>query len=131
MKDGIDKYVGTWVSKSGWIVEIKKKTNATASVTLKNPNGEIIIREFMDGLPAASMQSSYDDYMGAFDVELGEAGSGFELNLEYEPEYQLDEKNRDALVPALSRDSNDNNLDQYYRSLGSLEHYTCRKPEVD
>lgn len=55
-------------------------------------------------------------------VELWENGR-FSLVLTFESAYELDERQQDALVPALDRLSQFGFLDQYYHLFGPLLHY--------
>jgi len=43
--------------------------------------------------------------------------------LTYEYSYELDEHLREAIVPGLSRDEEDDSLEQYYELFYPLEHY--------
>lgn len=56
-------------------------------------------------------------------VELWKKGKGFTLHLDFEPQFELDELNRDALAVGLSRREEDHFLGQYYPLFGRLRHY--------
>ena len=68
------------------------------------------------------MTGTYDAEYGLV-VERSEKGKEFSPHLNFEPRFELDEQNRDALVVGLSRYERDSFLDQYYPLLGPLRHY--------
>jgi hypothetical protein len=61
-------------------------------------------------------------------VELWDEGKGFTLELCYEADYPLWDGSIEALTVGLGRYECDTFLDQYYRLLGPLEHFTRAKP---
>ena len=72
------------------------------------------------------MVAHYDDYNGMFEVDLWEEGKGFILDLTHEYNYELDPE-REALVPALSRNERDHVLDACYSLFGPLDHFVRTK----
>jgi hypothetical protein len=68
------------------------------------------------------MSGRYDAEFGLV-VELWEKGKGFSLHLGFEPHFELDEQNRDALCVGLSRFEKGEFPDEYYSLLGLLRHY--------
>ena len=62
-------------------------------------------------------------------VELWEDGKGFQLDLNFEPGYILDELQRDSIVPGLSRYEKDVFLDEYYHFFEPLKHYIKKDSE--
>lgn len=62
-----------------------------------------------------------------FEVDLWEQGKGFTLHLEHEYDYVMDAEQREALVPAISRNERDHFLDSFYSLFGSLDHFVRRK----
>ena len=80
----------------------------------------------MGGAPSLKMVAHYDDYNGMFEVDLWEEGKGFILDLTHEYNYELDPE-REALVPALSRNERDHFLDVCYSLFGPLDHFVRRK----
>ena len=121
---GIDRYVGSWVSKDGLCLKIEKIDECRGSVSVLSESGEPVRRPHWDDKPTSNMPAWYDDYEGDLEVDLWEKGKGFSLILTYEYGYELDQFKRDALVPALSRYEDDHFLDAYYALFGSLSHYT-------
>ncbi len=103
MRYGIARFVGSWVSASGYRLCIKKVRKHRASVDFLDPRGAPIQRSYMKGAPAVKMIARYDDYNGTFEVDLWEKGKQFILDLTHEYNYELDPKRREALVPALTR----------------------------
>jgi hypothetical protein len=61
-------------------------------------------------------------------VELWEEGKGFTLELCYEADYALRDGSIEALTVGLGRYEGDTFLDQYYRLLGPLQHFTRAAP---
>lgn len=120
---GIAKFTGLWVSASGNRLEIKKVDDAQALVDFFDATGNPVCRPYMNDAPSVRMVAHYDDYNGIFGVELWEQGRGYILDLTHEYDYELDERRREALVPAISRYEQDRFLDQYSRLFGSLDHF--------
>lgn len=58
------------------------------------------------------------------EVQLSGKRRRFILDLNFEPDYELDPEQRDSLVPALSRDMNADFLEQYYHIFEPLKAYT-------
>ena len=121
-RNGIARFVGTWISSAGQRLVIKKVHRTQAQVDLFGPSGEPVRRPYMDNAPTVQMMANYDDYDGIFGVELWQRGKGFTLDLTYEPEYELDEQRRESLVPGLTRYAEDHFLDQYCE-LFPLDHF--------
>ena len=61
-------------------------------------------------------------------VELWDHGKGFTLELCYEADYPLRDGAIEALTVGLGRYERDTFLEQYYRLLGPLEHFTRAEP---
>ena len=120
---GIEKFVGSWVSTSGYCLRIKKMREDLALVDFLDPSGNPVQRPYMRGAPSTNMTAHYDDYYGTFEVELWEDGKGFILDLSHEYDYELEPEQREALVPALSRNERDRFLDECYSSFGPLDHF--------
>lgn len=120
----IDRYIGLWRNAEGFQIEIKKIDDERASASLFSPFGRPIDRPYYENKPTVDMLATYDDYEGTMSVQLWRAKSGFALELLHEPEYELDESQREALVPALSRYEEDSFLDHYFDLFGRLDHYT-------
>ena len=121
---GIERYIGLWRNAEGFQLEIKGLDEQLASASLFSPFGPPIDRPYYKGKPTVSMPATYDDYRGTMAVELWRGESGFVLELLHEAAYDLDESQRESLVPALSRYEEDSFLDQYYDLLGCQSHYT-------
>jgi hypothetical protein len=126
---GIARFLGSWVSASGFRLRIKKVREDQASVDFLDPRGAPIQRPYMRGGPAVKMIAHYDGYNGNFEVDLWEEGKGFILDLTHEYDYELDAERREALVPALSRHERDSFLDEYYSLFGPLDHFVRRKTQ--
>ena len=90
---------------------------------LKGPNPEPVLRLYFRNLPTIEMDSFIIDHWSTLEVELWEKEKGFSLHLTYENAYELDTDFRASLVPALSRYSEDEFLDQYYYLFYPLKHY--------
>ena len=123
MKFGIDKFLGIWVSDDLLRLEIVKVDETSAAVSLYAQGGFPMKRPFFKNAPTVDMPARYDDYDGAFRVDLWEETKGFQLNLQYEERYDLDQFRRESLVPALTRHEQDVFLAQYYQLFGTLKHF--------
>lgn len=121
MDSYVDNYLGEWDNECGWHLSIAKAGKKTLLVSLLF-NGEPLARPWCDKSPSTDMIGKYNAADGVV-VDLWEKGKGFSLHLDFEPEFELDEKNRDALTVALSRYVGDDFLDQYYSLFGPLRHY--------
>ena len=126
---GIARFVGSWVSASGYRMRIKKVRKDQASVDFLDPRGAPVQRPYMRGAPSVKMIAHYYDYNGIFEVDLWEGGKGFILNLTHEYDYELDPERREALVPTLSRYERDRFLDECYSLFGPLDHFVRRKAQ--
>ena len=126
---GIARFVGSWVSASGYRLRIKKVREDQASVDFLDPRGAPVQRPYMKGAPSMKMIAHYDDYNGIFEVDLWEEGKGFILDLTHEYDYELDLERREALVPALSRYERDRFLDECYSLFGPLDHFVRGKEQ--
>ena len=129
LRTGIEQFVGSWVSESGYHLRIKKVRKGRASVDFLDPRGAPVQRPYMGGAPSLKMVAHYDDYNGMFEVDLWEEGKGFILDLTHEYNYELDPERREALVPALSRNERDHFLDACYSLFGPLDHFVRRKAQ--
>jgi hypothetical protein len=127
LRNGIAQFVGSWVSASGYRLIIRKVRNNCASVDFLDPRGAPVERAYMGCAPSIGMTAHYDNYYENFEVDLWEQGKGFTLHLEHEYDYVLDAEQREALVPALSRNERDHFLDSFYSLFGSLDHFVRRK----
>jgi hypothetical protein len=126
---GIARFVGSWVSASGYRLRIKEVLRDQASVAFLDPRGVPIQRPYMSGAPTVKMIAHYDDYNENFQIDLWEAGKGFTLDLSHHYNYELDLEQREALVPALSRFERDRFLDECYSLFGPLDHFVRRKAQ--
>ena len=126
---GIARFVGSWVSASGYRLRIKKVREDQASVDFLDPRGAPVQRPYMKGAPSMKMIAHYDEYNGIFEVDLWEEGKGFILDLTHEYDYELDLERREALVPALSRYERDRFLDECYSLFGPLDHFVRGKEQ--
>jgi hypothetical protein len=124
---GIEKFVGSWISASGNCLRISKVRKDLASVDFLGASGLPVQRSYMKGAPSTNMIAHYDDYNGTFEVQLWDERKGFILDLSHEYDYQLDSERREALVPALSRNTRDDFLDKYYSLFRPLDHYVRGK----
>ena len=126
MRSWIDSYVGEWKDAAGNRLSIRKITDESASVTfLAAPGRAPIARPWCDARPSVDMPARYYPADGPeLIVELWEKGKGFTLDLCYEDDYALREGSIEALTVGLSRYEQDTFLDQYYRLLGPLGHFT-------
>src|SRR4030095_1498948 len=96
---GIERFVGSWVSASGYRLHIRRLRKDQAIVEFLAPSGRPVDRPYMHDAPSVQMPARYDDHEGEFRVELWSAGKGFSLYLEHEYDYVLDQARREALVP--------------------------------
>lgn len=120
----IDRYIGTWISESGHCLKIEKVDDLHALVSLFLDSGEPILRPYFDNSPMTKMPAIYNDYEGDLEVHLWDCEKGFSLILTHEYDYVLDKLKRESLIPALSRNEEDDFLDHYFELFGSLDHYT-------
>ena len=86
---GIEQFVGSWVSASGYCLRIKKVRKDLASVDFPDPRGAPVQRPYMGGAPSTNMIAHYDDYYENFEVELCEERKLI-LHLSHEYDYELD-----------------------------------------
>jgi hypothetical protein len=126
---GIARFVGSWVSASGYRLRIEKVHKNRASVDLLGPHGAPIRRHYMRGASSVKMIAHYDDYNDNFEVDLWEEGKGLILDLIHHDDYELDPERREALVPGLSRFERDRFLDEYYSLFGLRDHFVRRKSQ--
>lgn len=103
MHSGISRFVGSWVSASGYCLRIRRVQEEAASVDFLDSRGVPVGRPYMGGTLSVQMTAHYDEYEGEFQVELWGPGKGFTLHLVHEDDYELDECRREALVPGISR----------------------------
>lgn len=99
METYLDNYVGEWDDECGWQLSITRVNDKTFSVSLL-ANRQPITRPWYGDQPSMEMIGKYDEELGLV-VELWEKGKGFSLHLNFEPEFELDEENRDALSVGL------------------------------
>lgn len=125
----IARFVGSWVSASGYRLRIKKVRKDQTSVDFLDPRGAPVLRPYMRSAPSVKMIAHYDDYKGILEVNLWEEGKGFILDLTHEYDYELDPERREALVPALSRCERDRFLDECYSLFGPLDPFVRRNSQ--
>jgi hypothetical protein len=77
LRTGIERFVGFWVSESGYRLRIRKVRKDQAFVDFLDPRGAPIARPYMGGAPSMKMIAHYDDYNEDFRVDLWEEGKGF------------------------------------------------------
>jgi hypothetical protein len=123
LRTGIAQFVGSWVSGSGYRLRIRKVRNDRASVDFLDPHGTPVERTYMGRAPSIRMTAHYNDYYENFEVDLWEHNKGFTLHLDHEYDYVLDPEQREALVPAISRNEEDHFLDSFYPLFGPLDHF--------
>jgi len=122
----IDYYVGDWENQTDNRLSIRKVDEETCSVSFFGAcDHQPILRPWYTGKPSVDMRAKYipEDGPGLL-VELGEEELRFTLHLNFEAAYIVDNAERDALVPCLSRYEKDSFLDQYYAYFKPLKHYT-------
>ena len=125
MESSIDKFIGKWVNSDGNQLIIRRRTGRLAVVSfLIGPNGIPLSRPYYDGRPSTDMEARVRDYGSTLQVNLWTSGKGFELHLTFENSYQLDERRRSSLVPALTWREEDTTLDEYCNLFGRLKHFT-------
>ena len=126
MDSYIDNYVGEWEDETGRQLSISKVNDEMCLVSFfRARDNQPIRRPWCAGKLSVDMVAKYRPEEGPeIVVELWEEGMGFLLHLNFEVAYILDESERGALVPALSRYEEDDFLDQYYRYFEPLKHYT-------
>jgi hypothetical protein len=123
MKTGINKYIGVWETNDGYQLHISKTSDTSALVSLYNAMHQPIKRPYFNENTTIQMVAGYDDYLDEFRVDLWERGKGFELNLTCVSEYLINNRREEVLVTALSRYEEDDFLDKYYGTFGSLQHF--------
>jgi hypothetical protein len=128
MDSYLDNYVGEWEDETGNRLSIRKIDDETCVVSFfRARDHQPIRRPWYAGKLSVDMVAKYRPKDGPeLIVELGEEGSGFTLYLNFETAYSLDAAERNALVPAVSRNAEDDFLEQYYRYFEPLKHYTTR-----
>jgi hypothetical protein len=128
MDSYLDNYVGEWEDETGNRLSIRKIDEKTCVVSFfRARDQQPIGRPWCAGKLSVDMVAKYRPENGPeLIVELGEEESGFTLHLNFEPAYILDVAERNALVPVLSRNAEDDFLEQYYRYFEPLKHYTIR-----
>jgi len=124
MKTEIDKFVGNWVNDEGCRLVIEKGPRQETIVSfVSGKTGFPIARPYYDDLPSTNMVAELSDCESSLEVELWCQDKGFTLHLTYEQSYDLDNEQRNSLVPTLSRYECDDFLDQYFLLFGHLGHY--------
>ena len=124
MKFGIDKFIGLWESEDGYILDISKTSDTSASVSFYDPSGELVASPYFNNKTTIKMPASYDDDYGEFTIVLWEEGKGFELELHHEGKHDLDEFKRESLIPAITMYEEDTFLDKYYKLFGNLKDFS-------
>ena len=123
MKYDIDRYVGNWIDEEGYRLEIRKKDETNALVSLFSPQGTPVSRPYWKDKKTVDMPAKYDDHMGDFDIQLWEQNKRFCLNLLHEHSPRKVDYGEEILAPSLTRYEDDNHLDQYYAFFGKLSYY--------
>src|SRR5262245_4196285 len=128
MESYLDNYIGEWEDEVGHRLSIRKIDDETCVVSFFSVHDrQPIQRPWWAGKLSVDMVAQYSSEDGPeLVVELGEERSGFTLYLNFEAAYSLDAAKRKAVVPALSRNVEDDFLKQYYRYFEPLTHYTTR-----
>ncbi len=124
MKFRINKYIRKWISEDGYYLEIMKIDESHAKVSFCQSESKSVLRPYYVNKPTMKRSANYDDCNDTLIVELWKEGKGFCLQLDYEYTYLLDKLKRDSLVPGISRNKEDNFLDEYYQLFGNLKHFT-------
>ena len=62
LRTGIEQFVDSWVSESGYRLHIRKVRKGGASVDFLDPRGAPIARPYMGGAPSMKMIAHYLDY---------------------------------------------------------------------
>lgn len=120
----IDKFVGEWKNISGNRLIIKKKSKYSALVSFySGKNNNPISKPYDKNLLSIQMNSSLKDYGSSLDVELWQKNRDFCLSLLHKISYDLDNLQRESLVPAFVRNAEDDFLEQYLYLFEPLEHY--------
>jgi hypothetical protein len=123
MESYIENYVGAWVDPYGRCLRITKINATTVSVSLFAEN-QPLARPWYESRPSTGMRATYDPtHSPELVVELWTKDKGFDLHLNFEPAYELDNERRDSLTVALSRFEEDHFLDVYYYLFQPLSHY--------
>lgn len=127
MDSYIDNYVGEWKDETGNKLSILKVNDESCLVSFfRARDNQPVRRPWCAGKLSVDMVAKYRPEEGPeIAVELWEEGRGFLLHLSFESAYILDESERNALVPALSRYEEDHFLDQNYLYFEPLKHYTA------
>jgi hypothetical protein len=127
----IENYVGKWKDEDGNRLIVEKLNDETAMVSFyTSPVNKPILRPWYNNKPSLDMSAKYYPEVGPeLVVDLWEPGKGFSLNLNFEPEYLLDNFRNNSIAPTLSRYEEDNYLDQYYGLFGRLRHYIIENTE--
>jgi hypothetical protein len=120
---GISRFVGSWVAASGHRLRIRRVSKDKASVDFLDSCGKPVRRPYRGGAPSLEMAAHYDAYDDEFEVDLWDPRKGFTLHLSHEETYELDKRQREALVPGISRYEEDCSLDEFYSLFGRLEHF--------
>jgi len=123
MPCGIERFVGRWVSASGYRLHITRMAQSRAFVDFLDPGGVPIRRPYMTGALTRRLAARYDDHQDMLEVDLWDADKGFTLQLIHEIDYVLDITQRESLVPGISMSENGPHLDDYSRLFGPLEHF--------
>jgi hypothetical protein len=128
MDSYIDNYVGEWEDGAGKRLSIRKVTDQTCLVSFFGARDhQPMQRPWCAATLSVAMVATYRPAEGPeLLVALGAEGTGFTRHLHFAAAYRLDDAARDALVPALSRDEEDDFLEQYSHDFQPLQHYTRR-----
>ena len=121
-----DNYIGTWIGEPSRMLTIRKvgRRKYVASLTI---DGEPVRRPWTDGAPTIDMPAEYtfDALDGSdFCVDLWPPKRRLSMHLGYEPSYELDPEQREALTFALGSDEHmPESTKVYCDVIGGLGHF--------
>ena len=121
-KTELKKFTGTWINKAGNRLEIRLKDNKSLNVSFYNQYNFPIKREYFNYSESINMHAELDYYETSIEVELWEKGRGFHLCLLYD-DLDVNTKCGFRLAPGISRNEEDEFLDQYYHLFEPLDYY--------
>lgn len=121
-----DNYIGTWVGAPSRVLTIRKIGDRKYLVSL-TVDGKPVLRPWMNGEPTTNMPAEYtfDGLDGSdFCVDLWPPKTRLSIHLGYEPSYELDPEQREALTFAFG--GNVNMLEksrEYCNLIGGLQYF--------
>jgi hypothetical protein len=121
----IRKFIGTWKSESGNVLEITPfRKNLLKVNFISGETGKPVSRNYFENKQSINMYAALDFYETSLQVELWKKGTGFQLILLYDLINFKNEESDYCLVPGLSQYESSNLTERYGYLFEPLKYYT-------